>query len=55
MTGPLTYPPEIVIESTVELPPEYEVPSMEAWVVEVCCELAMVVVELIIGLLGGGS
>jgi hypothetical protein len=23
MTGPLTYPPEILIESTVELPPEF--------------------------------
>jgi hypothetical protein len=22
MTGPLTYPPEIVIESTIDLPPE---------------------------------
>jgi hypothetical protein len=55
MAGPLTYPPEIVIERTIDLPPEYDVPGHEGMGVEVCCELAMVVIELVIGLLGGGS
>jgi len=32
MTGPLTYPPEIVVESTIELSPEYVCPDMKAWV-----------------------
>jgi|HubBroStandDraft_4_1064222.scaffolds.fasta_scaffold1794996_2 hypothetical protein len=27
MTGPLTYPPEIVIESTIDLPPESTRPA----------------------------
>jgi hypothetical protein len=53
MAAPLTYPPEIVIESTIDLPPEYDLP--EGMAVEVCCELAMVAIELVIGLLGGGS
>jgi hypothetical protein len=55
MTGPLTYPPEIVIESTINLPPEYDVPKNEGTGVEVRFELAMVVIELVIGLLSGGS
>ena len=54
MTGPLTYPPEIVIESSVELPPEYDLPTLGIGV-EVGCELAMVVIELVIGLLDGLS
>ena len=54
MSDPLTYPPEIVIESTIDLPAEYDVPE-QGMGVEICCELAMVVVELVIGLLGGGS
>jgi hypothetical protein len=54
MTGPLTYPPEIVIESTVGLPPEYDVPRLEGGMgFEVRFELAMLVIELVIGLLGG--
>ena len=33
MAGPLTYPPEIQIESTVDLPPEFVANgSDEAWV-----------------------
>ena len=55
MAGPLTYPPEIVVESTIELPPEYDVPEHAGMGVELCCELAMVVVELVFGFLGGGS
>ena len=54
MNDPLTYPPDIVIESTIDLQPEYDVPEQDVGV-EICCELAMVVVELVIGLLGGGS
>jgi hypothetical protein len=54
VNDPLTYPPEIVIESTIDLPPEYDV-AEQGMGVEICCELAMVVVELVIGLLGGGS
>jgi hypothetical protein len=45
MTGPLTYPPQIVIESTIDLPPEYA-PNMEG-----CFELAVFVVELAVELL----
>ena len=41
MAAPLTYPPEIVIESTIDLPPEYDVLGHEGMGVEVCCELAM--------------
>ena len=52
MIGPLTYPPEIVIESSIDLPPDYDV--QEGIGVEVCCELTMMVVELVIGLLVGG-
>ena len=55
MTAPLTYPPEIVIESTVDLPPEYYVYEHEGMSIEVRFELAMVVIELVIGLLGDGS
>ena len=55
MTDPLTYPPEIVIESTTDLPPEYDVPGHEDLGVEICCELAMVVVEVMVALIGGGS
>jgi hypothetical protein len=43
MTGRLTYPPEIVIESTIDLPPEYG-PNMEGHF-----ELAVFVVELAFG------
>ena len=55
MRGPLTYPPEIVIESTSDLPAVYDVPRHLGMGVEVYCELAMVVIELVIGLLGGDS
>lgn len=55
MTGPLTYPPEIVMESTTDLPPEYDVPGHEGVGVESCCELAMVVIEVVVALIGGGS
>jgi hypothetical protein len=55
MAGPLTYPHEIVIESTIDLPAQYDVPGHEGMAFEVCCELALVVIELVIGLLGGGS
>ena len=54
MTGPLTYPPEIVIESKINLPPEiggyagcFEHPSNE-----VGFELACLLVEFVIELLG---
>jgi hypothetical protein len=45
VTLPLTYPPEIVIESTIDLPPAY---GMK---VEGCFELAVFVVELAVELL----
>ena len=51
MTGPLTYPPEILIESNIELPPEYDVPEHGGIGVEVGCELALLVLELVAGLL----
>jgi hypothetical protein len=54
MTGPLTYPPETVIESTIDLPPEYDVPKHEGMGVEVRFELVLVVIELVFGLLGDG-
>lgn len=43
MAGPLTYPPEIVIESTVELPPEFGPDTSDAWIV--------VLIEMLIELL----
>jgi hypothetical protein len=55
MAGPLTYPPEIVIESTIELPLEYYVPEQGGIGGEVCGELTVVVIELVIELLSGGS
>jgi len=54
MTGPLTYPPEIFIESAIDLPPEHNVPKHEGMGVEVRFELVLVVIELVFGLLGGG-
>ena len=55
MTLPLTYPPEIVIESAIDLPPEYDLPGHEGMGVEICCELAVVVIEVVVELIGGGS
>jgi hypothetical protein len=47
MSGPLTYPPEISIESGVELPPVYEEQgSNDAWM-----DLIGAVVECLIELL----
>ena len=47
MTGPLTYPPEIVIESTIDLPPEYEPPVDKGkWMsAEVYFELVVFAIE----------
>lgn len=55
MTGPLTYPPEIVIESTVELPPEYGPQGVngEAYG-ELLGMLIEGAIELVIMLLVGG-
>jgi hypothetical protein len=50
MAGPLTYPPKVVIESTVDLPPELGLTggtSADGF------ELIMLVIELVIGLLDG--
>jgi len=55
VTGPLTYPPEIVIESAIDLPPEYDLPRHKGMGVEVRLELVLVIIELVFGLLGGGS
>jgi hypothetical protein len=44
MAGPLTYPPEILIESTVELPPEFG----EEGINEVGVELMGLVIEFAI-------
>ena len=54
MTGPLTYPPEIVIESAIELPPEYYVSEPGGIGADICGELALMVIELVITLLCGG-
>jgi len=53
MTGPLTYPPEIVIESKIDLPPEYEPPVDNGkWMSpEVCFELVVFAIELVGNLL----
>ena len=48
MTGPLTYPPEIVIESKIDLPPEFGQGSNE-----VGFELTWLLIEFVIELLGG--
>ena len=54
MTGPLTYPPEIVIESKIDLPPETRSYSgcFEHASNEVGFELACFLVEFVIELLG---
>lgn len=54
MNDPLTYPPEIVIESTIDLPPEYDVPGHGGMGVEICLELAVVVIEVVVELICGG-
>ena len=46
MTGPLTYPPAIVIESTIDLPPEFGQGR-----VEVGGELIGVLIEMVFELL----
>jgi hypothetical protein len=47
MAGPLTYPPEIVIESTVDLPPEFGQDAS----IEVSGELIGVLIEMVFELL----
>jgi hypothetical protein len=54
MTGPLTYPPEIIIESTIDLPPEYGV-SEYGISGEVLAEVLIIVIEVGLELLGGGG
>ena len=49
MTGPLTYPPEIAFESTVDLPPEYYLSEQGAGF-----DLTMLLIELVITLLLDG-
>jgi hypothetical protein len=46
MTGPLSYPPEIQIESCVELPPEFGQDGIS----EVWFELIGLLIELVIEL-----
>lgn len=48
MTGPLTYPPEIVVESRIDLPPDFGNGAN----IEVCRELAMFMIEIVVELLG---
>ena len=50
MTGSLTYPPEIVIESTVGLPPEYG-PTGGFELTDAHFELGLFVVEFVFELL----
>ena len=50
MDGPLTYPPEIIIESTVELPAEFYAGLGEEGINEVWFELAVLVIEFVIEL-----
>lgn len=46
MAGPLTYPPEIVIESTIELPPEFGGEGInEVWI-----ELFGLAIEFVVDL-----
>jgi hypothetical protein len=54
MTGPLTYPPEIVIESTIDLPPEYDLPG-HGMSGEMLAEVLIIVIEVGLELLGGGG
>ena len=55
MTGPLTYPPEIVIESTVELPPGFGPDGANAELYgELFGMLIEGAIELVITLLVGG-
>ena len=46
MVGPLTYPPEILIESTVELPPEFGTEGIN----EVWFELIGLAIEFVVEL-----
>jgi hypothetical protein len=55
MSGPLTYPPEIVIESTIDLPPEYDVSEHGGISVEVLAEVLILVIEVGLELLGSGG
>jgi hypothetical protein len=48
MIGLLTYPPKIIIESSIDLPSEYDM--SEGLSVEVRFELTMVVTELVLAL-----
>lgn len=50
MTGPLTYPPEIVIESKVDLPPEFG-PTGGFELTDAHFELGLFVVESVFELL----
>ena len=50
MADLLTYPPEIVIESNIELPPEYWQESSDG---SLEAEVAVLLVEIVLELLGG--
>jgi len=51
MAGPLTYPPEIVIESNIELPPEYELQVDKGMSAELCIEIVLLAIEVVGNLL----
>lgn len=51
MTGPLSYPPEIVIESTVDLPPEFG-PTGGFELTDAHFDLGFFVLEFVFELLG---
>lgn len=52
MIGPLTYPPEIVIESKIDLPADLPADfGQEHTGVEVYFEFAMMMIEIVAGLL----
>ena len=57
MSGPLTYPPEIVIESSIELPPDFGLtgdfgPTEGFVLTEGHLELGLFVVEFVFELIG---
>jgi hypothetical protein len=53
MTGPLTYRPEIMIESKIDLPPEYESRAFQTQRLsaELCFELVVLTIEVVGNLL----
>jgi hypothetical protein len=53
MTGPLTYPPEIVIESTIDLPLEFGPQAGGFEMTDGHIELGLFLIEVVFELLAG--